>query len=156
MLVRNVFRAAVVSPCCVGLLFLLGDHSKCLCACNKQNSFFWSAVSLRASIWSQLQLGISTSCRSISILTGSSSLDDFRTTTLLYEFQTGNDSMSHRDIWLSRDGWRVASILLDRGCPSLHTLGTGEAKSLGNFVAASAQLPLSFRYNIQHYWGQAV
>jgi hypothetical protein len=39
VLVRNVFRAAGVSPCCVGLLLLLGDHSKCLCACNKQNSF---------------------------------------------------------------------------------------------------------------------
>jgi len=133
VLVRNVFRAAVVSPCCVGLL--LGDHSKCLCACNKQNWFFWSAVSLRASIWRQLQLGIPTSCRSISILTGLSSLDDFRTTTLLYEFHNGNDSMSHHDIWLSRDGWRVASILLDRGCSYMGARARGR-------VAVSAPLAL--------------
>jgi hypothetical protein len=86
-------------------------------------------------------LGISTSCRSISILTGLSSLDDFRTTTLLYEFQTGNDSMSHRDIWLSRDGWRVASILLDRGCSCMGArAGEGSCVGPPRFAACAGRI----------------
>ena len=51
VLVRNWFRAAVVSPLCWTPL-LLWDHSKCLCACNKQALFFFGQeFASRVTVW---------------------------------------------------------------------------------------------------------
>ena len=55
VLVRNLFRAAVVSSLC-WIPLLLWDHSKCLCACNKQTILFGQEFALRASIWNNVKL----------------------------------------------------------------------------------------------------